>query len=172
MSMEHENFIKTPKQLIIIGVLSFVVPITLIGLLSQLMTGDKKVRPGENPAAVAARIKPIGELAIAGPKVLMNGEQVVASLCTTCHTPGLAGAPKLGDKAQWAPVLAKGQAAATQAAITGTPKGMPPRGGNPDLTDEEVAGAVVHMANAAGATWKAPELKMPADAPKVAAAPA
>src|SRR5206468_1751482 len=110
--------------------------------------------------------------AIASPKVLLPGDQVFATLCTACHTPGLAGAPKFGDKAQWTAVIAKGQGAATQNAINGTPKGMPPRGGNPDLTDEEVAGAVVHMANAAGANWKAPELKMPAAAPTQAAAPA
>jgi len=171
MSVEHENFIKTPKQLILIVVLSFVVPIAAIILLSQLMTSDKKVRPDEDPAALLSRIKPVGELAIAGPKVLLTGDKVFASLCTTCHTPGLANAPKFGDKAAWAKVIAQGQAQTVQHAITGI-RAMPPRGGNPDLTDEEVAGAVVHMANAAGANWKAPELKMPSAAPAVAAAPA
>jgi len=171
MSIEHENFIKSPKQLIVIVVLSFVVPIAAIILLSQLMTSDKKVRPDEDPAALLSRIKPVGELAIAGPKVLLTGDKVFASLCTTCHTPGLANAPKFGDKAAWAKVIAQGQAQTVQHAITGI-RAMPPRGGNPDLTDEEVAGAVVHMANAAGANWKAPELKMPSAAPAVAAAPA
>jgi cytochrome c5 len=169
MSVEHENFIKTPKQLIIIVVLSFVVPIVAIILLSQLMTSDKKLRPDEDPAALLSRIKPVGELAIAGPKVLLSGDKVFASLCTTCHTPGLANAPKFGDKAAWAKIIAQGQAQTVQHAIAGI-RAMPARGGNPDLTDEEVAGAVVHMANAAGATWKAPELKMPAAAPAVAAA--
>lgn len=169
MSIEHENFIKTPKQLITIVVLAFVVPIAAIILLSQLMTSDKKVRPDEDPAALLSRIKPVGELAIAGPKVLLTGDKVFASLCTTCHTPGLANAPKFGEKAAWAKVIAQGQATTVQHAIAGI-RAMPPRGGNPDLTDEEVAGAVVHMANAAGATWKAPELKMPAAAPAVAAA--
>ena len=172
MTIEHENFIKTPKQLIIVGALSFIVPIAIIALLSQLMTSDKKVRADEATDMVAARIRPIGELSIAGPKVLMNGDQVFASLCTTCHTPGPANAPKFGDKAAWAPIIKEGQAHAVETAIKGTQKGMPPRGGNPDLTDEEVAGAVVHMANAAGANWKAPELRMPAAAPQQAAAPA
>jgi len=173
MSVEHENFIKSPKQLIVIVLLAFVVPIAAIALLSQLMTSDKKMRPDEDKAAIAARIKPIGELAIAGPKVLMTGDKVFASLCTTCHTPGLAGAPKFGDKEAWAKIIKNGQAEAFQMAINGI-KGMPPRGGNPDLTDEEVEGAVVHMANAAGANWTAPALKMPAAAPAqaTAAAPA
>jgi cytochrome c5 len=170
MSIEHENFIKTPKQLIIIVALAFLVPIAFIVMLSQLMTSDKKTRADEDPAALANRIRPVGELAIAGPKVLLTGDKVFASVCTACHTPGLAGAPKFGDKTMWAKVIAQGQATTVQHALTGI-RGMPPRGGNPDLTDEEVAGAVVHMANAAGANWKAPELKMPA-APAVAAAPA
>ena len=171
MSIEHENFIKTPKQLIVIVTLSFLVPIALIALLSQLMTSDKKSRPDENPQAVAARIKPVGELAIAGPKVLLTGDKVFESLCHTCHVPGLAGAPKLGDKAVWAPIIKQGQEQAVARAISGTPKGMPPKGGNPDLTNEEVAGAVAYMASKAGANWKAPELKMPSGAP-VASAPA
>src|SRR5882762_9824919 len=98
MSVEHDNFIKTPKQLIVIVLLAFIVPITMIGLLAALMTSDKKTRPDEPISAIANRIKPIGELAIAGPKVLLTGDKVFESLCTTCHTPGLANAPKIGDK--------------------------------------------------------------------------
>ena len=171
MSEEHENFIKTPKQLVIIVVLAFVVPILFIVLLSQLMTGDKKLRPDEQPVAIADRIKPVGDLVVAGPKVLLTGDKVYETLCQTCHAAGLAGAHKLGDKAAWAKVVAQGQALSVTHAITGI-RAMPARGGNPDLTDEEVAGAVVFMANQAGATWKAPELKMPAAAPAQAAAPA
>ena len=170
MSQEHENFIKTPKQLIIVVTLSFVVPVVVILLLSQLMTGDKKMRIGESPIVVADRVKPIGELAIAGPKVLLTGDQLYDSLCKTCHESGLAGAHKLGDATAWAKVIAQGQATTVAHAITGI-RAMPARGGNPELTDEEVAGAVVFMANKAGASWKAPELKMPVAAPAQAAAP-
>ena len=168
MSEEHENFIKTPKQLIIIVVLAFVVPIALFALLSQLMTGDKKMRPDEQAAVVVERIKPVGELAIAGPKVLLTGDKVYETVCQTCHAAGLAGAPKVGDKAAWAKVIAQGQATSVAHTIAGMQQGgkvMPPRGGNSDLTDEEVAGAVVFMVNQSGATWKAPELKMPVAAP-------
>jgi cytochrome c5 len=170
MSEEHENFIKTPKQLVIIVVLAFVVPVVAILLLSQLMITDKRPRAGESPAMLAERVKPIGELAIAGPKVLLTGDKLYESLCKTCHEAGLAGAPKFGDATAWAKVIAQGQATTVQHAITGI-RAMPPKGGNPDLTDEEVAGGVVFMANKAGANWKAPELKMPAEAPSLAAAP-
>lgn len=172
MSEEHENFIKTPKQLVIIVVLAFVVPILLIIMLAQLMTGDKKMRPDELPTAIAERLKPVGELVIAGPKVLLTGDKVYETVCQTCHAAGLAGAPKLGDKVAWAKVIAQAQATSVAHALSGI-RAMPPRGGNSDLTDEEVAGAVVFMVNQAGADWKAPELKAPAAAPaQAAAAPA
>ena len=171
MSEEHENFIKTPKQLIIVVALAFVVPVVGILMLSQLMTTDKRLRVGESPVMVAERMKPIGELAMAGPKVLLTGDKLYDSLCKTCHEGGLANAPKFGDAAAWGKVIAQGQATSVQHAITGI-RGMPPKGGNPDLTDEEVAGGVVFMANKAGANWKAPELKMPAAASTMAAAPA
>lgn len=169
MSEEHGNFIKTPKQLVIVMVLAFVVPVMFIILLSQLMTGDKKMRPDEQPTALAERIKPIGELAIAGPKVLLTGDKVYETVCQTCHAAGLAGAHKLGDKAAWVKVIAQGQATSVAHAISGI-RAMPPRGGNSDLTDEEVAGGVVYMVNQAGANWKAPDLKAPAVAPAQAAA--
>ena len=169
MSEEHGNFIKTPKQLIIVVGLSFVVPVVAILLLSQLMTTNKRLRVGESPVMVAERVKPIGELAIAGPKVLLSGDKLYDLQCKTCHEGGLANAPKFGDTAAWSKVIAQGQATAIQHAIAGI-RGMPARGGNPELTDEEVAGGVVFMANKAGAKWKAPELKMPSAAPAMAAA--
>src|SRR5205814_41545 len=89
MSVEHESFIKSPKQLIIVVTFAFIVPIVLFMLVAQLMTSDKKIRPDEDKAAIASRIKPIGELAIAAPKVLMTGDKVFETLCTACHTPGL-----------------------------------------------------------------------------------
>jgi len=171
MSEEHENFIKTPKQLVIIVVLCFVVPIGFIILLTQLMTGDKNLRPAEQPVAIAERLKPVGDFVVAGPKVLLSGDKLYAAVCQTCHATGLAGSHKLGDKTAWAKVIAQGQATTVAHALAGI-RAMPPRGGNPDLTDEEVAGGVVYMANQAGATWKAPELKMPAGAPAQATAAA
>ena len=81
---------------------------------------------------------------------------------TRCHEGGLAGAPKFGDKAAWAKVVAQGQATAVDHAIKGL-RGMPPKGGNPDLENVEVERAVVYMANQGGASWKEPE------APAVAA---
>jgi cytochrome c5 len=174
MSDEHTSFIKTPKQLVVVVVLAFAVPITLIVLLSQLITG---VRPGEtedSEAGVLNRIKPIGEVTLAdasAPKGNMTGEQIYQAVCKTCHEAGLAGAPKLGDKAAWAPRLKQGVDQLYAHAIGGTAKGMPAKGGNPDLADVEVQRGVVYMANRSGANFKEP-LAPTSPAPGAARAPA
>ena len=102
------TFIKTPKQLVIVVVLAFAIPITLVALLSQLVTGMKPPGSAEADTQLLSRIKPFGEVAMAdasGPKGNLPGEQVFQSLCKTCHEPGIAGAPKVGDKAAWAPSI-------------------------------------------------------------------
>ena len=61
-----------------------------------------------------------------------------------CHGAGVAGAPKFGDKAAWAPRIKLGMAALYQVAIAG--KGvMPPKGGNTSLSDDAVKAAVDYM---------------------------
>jgi cytochrome c5 len=77
-----------------------------------------------------------------------DGPAVYNNNCAMCHIPGLANAPKYGDKAAWAPRLEAGRAALLLSAING--KGaMPPKAGNPKLTDDEVAAALDHMLAAA-----------------------
>lgn len=161
MSDEHTSFIKTPKQLAIVVLLAFAVPIGLIALLSQLVTGLMPASDRGADTQVLARIQPVGQLAFADatPSGNKTGEQVFQAVCKTCHESGLAGAPKFGDKAAWAVAIKSGYDVLIQHAINGLQqqgKVMPPKGGNPDLTDTEVARAVVYMANAAGATFKEP----------------
>jgi cytochrome c5 len=157
MSDQHESPIKNWKQLVIVVALAFVVPIALIVLLSQLVTGGPKGK-SENDTDVISRIKPVGQVVIAapaGPKGALTGEQVYQQVCKTCHEGGLAGAHKVGDQAAWAKVIAQGEKLTVEHAIKGI-RAMPAKGGNPDLTDVEVQAAVVHMVNAGGANWKAP----------------
>lgn len=75
-----------------------------------------------------------------------DGKTIYENLCHSCHTAGVAGAPKLGDKAAWAPRLAQGMQTLVEHAINGYkgPDGnmMPAKGGNPSLTDEQVKAAV------------------------------
>ena len=61
-----------------------------------------------------------------------------------CHATGVAGAPKLGDKAAWAPRLKTGKEALYASVIKG--KGaMPPKGGNAALSDADVKAAVDYL---------------------------
>ena len=170
---EHSSPIKTPKQLIFVVLLAFAVPITIAGLLSQLVTSGEKGM-GDNSDHVLARIQPVGTVVLAeatGPKGMMTGDQVYGQVCKTCHEAGLAGAPKVGDKAAWGKVIAQGEKTAFDHAINGI-RAMPPRGGNSDLTDDEVKRAVVFMASKAGATWTAPPVAATAAAAAPAATPA
>ena len=169
MTEEHSSPIKTPKQLVIVVLLAFAVPIALAVMLSQLVTsGAKGMHDNDN--LVLARIQPVGTVVLAeasGPKGMATGEQVYAQVCKTCHETGLAGSPKIGDKAAWGKIIAQGEKLTFEHAIAGI-RGMPARGGNPDLTDDEVKRAVAFMAGKAGASWTGPAV---AAAPAAAAAP-
>src|SRR5947207_11945714 len=97
----HESPIKTPKQLVIVLLLAFVVPITVILMLAYLVTSAP--RPAEDSAAlspekVAERIRPVAEVSLGGSaggtQTAKSGEEVFKSVCTACHLTGVAGAPK------------------------------------------------------------------------------
>ena len=79
-----------------------------------------------------------------------SGQEVYKAVCSMCHGGGLMGAPKFGDKEQWAPRIAQGHDTLVSHAVKGI-RMMPAKGGNADLSDDEVAGAVKYMANEAGA---------------------
>ena len=165
---QHESPISTPKQLITIVILAFVIPITLIGFLVAYVTGGKHGDTSEaakKPETVAERIKPVAAINLKdanAPKVFQTGEQVFKGLCFSCHgAPGIATAPKMGDTAAWAPRLKDGLEGLTREAIKGNAKGMPAKGGNPDLDDYEIALAVAYMANASGAKFKEPAAPAP-----------
>jgi cytochrome c5 len=86
---------------------------------------------GQDNSALAAITKPAG----AGPAVPTTGEAAFMQVCSACHSSGALGAPKVGDKAAWAPRLAQGKDTLYKTAIAG--KGsMPPKGGTqwPDAT--------------------------------------
>ncbi|PKO47913.1 MAG: cytochrome c5 family protein [Betaproteobacteria bacterium HGW-Betaproteobacteria-22] len=79
-----------------------------------------------------------------------SGEEVYKAVCLMCHGSGLMNAPKFGDNAQWEPRIKQGYETLVNNAVNGI-RMMPAKGGNPALSDDEVAGAVKYMANAAGA---------------------
>jgi cytochrome c5 len=65
-------------------------------------------------------------------------------LCFSCHDAGIAGAPKLGDKAAWAPRIATGMDTLYTSSLKGK-NAMPAKGGNPALSDDDVKAAVDWM---------------------------
>jgi cytochrome c5 len=169
----HSSPIKTPQQLIIVVVMAFLVPVIGISLLASLITGSKTADPSSpamSPEAVAARLKPVGDVTLVdpnAPKVMKTGQEVVTAVCGACHLTGAAGAPKIGDKAAWAPRIKEGLDGLVKTALAG--KGaMPPKGGSPDLSDFEITRAIVYMTSQSGGSFKEPAA--PAD--KAAAAPA
>jgi cytochrome c5 len=172
----HSSFIKTPQQLVVVVLLAFLVPIIGIVMVVTLVVSRPDADPNAmTPEAVAARIQPVGRVefgagggAAAGTR---TGEEIVKAVCTACHQAGVANAPKLGDKAQWAPRIEQGLNTLVASVVKG--KGaMPPKAGDPSLTDEEIERAVVLMANEAGASFKAPAAPKPGPAAATPAQPA
>ncbi|MGI9272493.1 MAG: c-type cytochrome [Woeseiaceae bacterium] len=119
----------------------------------------------EYQAAVAARIKPFGQVYLPGEEhtssapivetavepapvaTALSGPQVYNEACIACHGAGIGGAPILGDVDGWTARLAKGNDVLEQNALKGfTDIGyMPPKGGRVDLSDEEILDAVTYM---------------------------
>ena len=101
-----------------------------------------------SPATVVASVTVPAAPAKGTPAGAASGKATYDSVCHVCHGAGVAGAPKFGDKAAWAPRIKQGVAALHANAMKG--KGaMPPKGGNPSLSDADVAAAVDYMVSAA-----------------------
>ena len=88
-SDHHTSPIKTPRQLITVVILAFVVPVILIVLLVTFVTGQKVGGAGSEamtPEAIAERLRPVGSIAFAsaptGPRTLQNGEAVYKLACS------------------------------------------------------------------------------------------
>ncbi len=169
---EHTSLIKTPKQLAIVVVLSFIVPVIVIVTLAQIAASGKKpaAATAASEEAVAKRIKPAGtvvvdpsqaaapaavQVAVTAPAAAVSaapaggdsakGKSIYDASCAACHGAGVAGAPKTGDKAAWAPRLKLGKDAMVASVIKG--KGaMPPKGGNASLADADIKAAVDYLA--------------------------
>jgi cytochrome c5 len=102
----------------------------------------------DNSAMAIAPVAATGAAA-AVPVSFKNGTDVFDNVCKACHGEGIAKAPKAGDKAAWAPRIAKGKATLYEHALQGFngPDGgvMPPKGGRTDLSDDLIKQAVDHM---------------------------
>ncbi len=164
MSDQHHDFPKTSISQVLLAILGgLFAPMIAIILVVKLFMGisDNHLEDAD-PETVAAtveeRIKPVADVDVAevsGTKAAMSGDMVYEKYCLACHGSGALGAPMFGDKAAWAPRIAQGYETLIKHAIEGINQ-MPARGGNPDLTDTEIANAVAYMANEAGAKFTPP----------------
>ena len=177
--MPYSNsLIKTPRQLITVIVLAFVVPVILIILLATYVVrsapGGATGSDAMSKKAVAERMQPVGFVAVAdsgAAKSLQTGEAVYAAACSACHAAGIAGAPRTGDVAAWAPRFKQGFDLLVKHAVEGF-KTMPAKGGNPNLDSIEVARAVAFMGNKSGGKFKEPAAPVASAPTAAAAAPA
>jgi cytochrome c5 len=168
----HTGPIKSPKQLLVAVFFSFIVPIfAIIGLVYYVTSADKPAAGAvDMEKSVAQRLQKIGSVEIRDAnRALKSGEEVFKAQCTTCHTAGLAGAPKFGDAAAWGPRIKTGFDALFKSAWGGK-NAMAAQGGG-DFNEVEVGRAVVYMANAGGAKFAepaAPAAAAPAEAASAA----
>lgn len=183
----HEGPIKTPKQLVVAVLLSFIVPIVVIILLVNYVTSSDRTGAGsesQSAEAIGERIRPVAGIKVSDPtdfKSAKSGEDVFKAQCASCHGTGMLGAPKFGDTAAWGPRLGQGLDALLHSALKG--KGAMTAQGGGDFSDFEIKRAVVYMANAGGgkfaepaapaaAASAAPATTAAAEAPAASAAPA
>ena len=161
---------------IVIGAAAMIVGIYMLVLFAVGSYGSRSMKdePSMKPEAVAKRLAPVARLVVdpnapaapaapagqavaaaapaAAPAATSGGagagKATYDKVCFACHATGAAGAPKLGDKAAWAPRVAQGKDKLHQSALHG--KGaMPAKGGNPALSDADVMAAADYMAAAA-----------------------
>ncbi len=134
------------------AVLERIKPIGTVTVEGQEMPVITKTEVAPPPAAEPAPVAEAAPAPVAAaapaPAAAVDGAAVYQQACFACHATGAAGAPKLGDKAAWAPRLASGRDALLHSALNG--KGaMPPKGGRADLSDAQISAAVDHLMQAA-----------------------
>ena len=84
-----------------------------------------------------------------------TGNEVVDTLCISCHGTGANGAPRIGDKKAWAKRASQGLTGLTKNALKGI-RQMPSHGGNPSLSDIEIERGITYMVNQSGGNWTEP----------------
>lgn len=140
------------------GVLSFLIGLTVIIYIIANILDNRAQGDGPEPerlARIEARIQAVGQVNTdPNAKVTMPAmdtgaaempvEEIVATVCSGCHASGVLGAPKMGDAGSWAKARAAGMDTMIKNAIEGK-NAMPPRGGNPSLSDDQIRAAVEYM---------------------------
>jgi|TARA_B110000444_G_C18848700_1_gene603879 cytochrome c5 len=138
----------------------FVVVGTLVGAIIIITFATTKSKTVDEPAKVVEKtqveekVQPVAQVKVADnsapqENAIISGEKISQVNCILCHGAGVMGAPKIGDATQWEARIAQGKEKLINHAIQGINM-MPAKGGNAALSDEEVAAAVIWMANESG----------------------
>ena len=139
-----------------VGIVGFILFYLLVAKVFGVTDTIEVAEPAAAISKIEENIKPVASVEVAaagaGAGAEKSGEEVYKAVCSMCHAAGLMNAPKFGDKAQWEARIKQGQDTLVTNAVKGI-RAMPAKGGNPSLSDAEVAGAVKYMANAAGAKF-------------------
>jgi cytochrome c5 len=145
------------------SIITFLIIFGLINVILSTMQGVAKntVAPESmSDEAIVERIKPDAQVNVGEPPVVEAtavatapaesdasddiGAKIVKNTCALCHSTGMMNSPKLGDAEAWAPRIEQGIEKVYAHAINGFNM-MPARGGNPDLSDDDIKAAVDHM---------------------------
>lgn len=149
---------------LVLGILGAIALAILVAAMKMSdMTQSVYTRDGdEYQAAIADRIRPLGEVYLPGEELqatgpvveaaaapepvaeVLSGPQVYNSACIACHGTGVAGAPMVGDTDAWTPRIAQGADILNDHAINGFGL-MIAKGGRNDLSDDDVTKAVTYM---------------------------
>ena len=149
MSQEDAVFFRTLGWVMGLLTLFFIAII----ILARVVTAGEGADVDERQrAAIEERIAPVGQVSVgsvqvaaaSGAAAAADPKQTYQQACFACHGTGAAGAPKLGDKGAWSARITKGNATLYDNAIKGF-KGMPPKGGRADLSDDTVKAVVDFM---------------------------
>ena len=160
MSEDHaeDKFVDT-FMIVLLLLVALTVALVLIARAVAAVGQSSDVPSEQVVRLIAERVKPVAQVAIAGKANAGGtesagqaaaaapgepGQATYQSACFTCHGAGIAGAPKFGDAAAWAPRLAKGVETLHQHSLQGF-NAMPPKGGFVNLSDDEVKQAVDYM---------------------------
>jgi cytochrome c5 len=173
---------------VLIGGIALVGTAIAVLVMNLFSTIDKNSIKGAEDTTMAAaaadlNLAPVGSVTTVDKsivKVARSGEAVFTAVCTSCHSAGVLGAPKIGDKTAWEPRVAQTLKVLLNHAQNGI-RAMPARGGDPTITDEELVNTIVYMTGKAGfdlaadakglvPAGAAPDAAKPADAAATPAA--
>ena len=157
MSQQDDAFASTFKTVMIVLI---VIGLVIFGIAKMITGGFYKrdAASGSSVEQVVERVKPVATVKIASADAAgqqadakpaaIDGKSVYQGACFACHGTGAAGAPKVGDKANWGPRIAQGGDKLKDHALNGFQGSagvMPPKGGRTDLSDAEVIAAMEYM---------------------------